>query len=105
MNRAVEMWIVLIYSRIGSSNGLLRTWQWNFGFYKLRDISWLAESFSRRILIYEFRIRIRAEGAAFPRPLYLDLYLFSVSPHYLSHQQPSTLNKSDCHADRDLRII
>jgi hypothetical protein len=34
---------VFICLKIGSSGALLWTQQWNFGFHKMRGISWLAE--------------------------------------------------------------
>jgi hypothetical protein len=36
-------WIWLIWLRIGTNGGPLRTWNWSFGFYKIPGISLVAE--------------------------------------------------------------
>lgn len=36
-------WSGLVWLRRGSSGGLLWTWEWTFGFYKMRTVGWIAE--------------------------------------------------------------
>jgi hypothetical protein len=37
-------WTGSSWLRIGTGGGHLWTWQWTFGFHKMRGISWLAEN-------------------------------------------------------------
>jgi hypothetical protein len=65
----VRNWLWLIWLRIGTTGGILRTLWWNFVFYKRQRISWLTDRFSRKTLQDEVRIQ-RGPHNAFTVQIY-----------------------------------
>jgi hypothetical protein len=52
-----EVWNGFNWLRIGSSGGLLWTWQWTFGFLKSKLTSWETISFSVRAFLHGVRMK------------------------------------------------
>jgi hypothetical protein len=51
-------WTESIWLRIGTGEGLLWVWWWNFRFHKMRGISWVAENLlaSQGTLLHGFSL-------------------------------------------------
>jgi hypothetical protein len=75
-DRGCWVWTGLLWLRIGTDGGLLRTWWWAIGFHKMMGNSWMAEwlnGFSRRSQLH--RVSFVTDQSSYLSMLYWQSYI------------------------------